>query len=205
MCPTYQATGEESMSTRGRANLIRSTLELRGGSDHPLFTQELEVALSNCLSCKACTTECPSNVNMALLKAELLHARIRKRGLNVRERFLSSLDLLGRLGCLLPSIVNGVSRLSPVRSLLNRTLGLAPERPLPAYAAQRFDHWFARQPAVASPTRGQVMLWDDTFVRYHEPEIGRAGQSVAGRGVRGRPAAPAPVLRPAGIQHGQPG
>jgi len=178
MCPTYQATGEESMSTRGRANLIRSTLELRGGSDHPLFTQELEVALSNCLSCKACTTECPSNVNMALLKAELLHARIRKRGLNVRERFLSSLDLLGRLGCLLPSIVNGVSRLSPVRSLLNRTLGLAPERPLPAYASQRFDHWFARQPAVASPTRGQVMLWDDTFVRYHEPEIGRAAVKV---------------------------
>jgi len=178
MCPTYQATGEEGMSTRGRSNLIRATLELRGGTDHPLFTQELEVALSNCLACKACTTECPSNVNMALLKAELLHARICKRGLNVRERFLSSLDQMGKLGCALPSLVNGVSRLSPVRSLLNRVLGLAPERPLPAYAAQRVDRWFARQPAGVGAARGQVMLWDDTFVRYHEPEIGRAAVKV---------------------------
>jgi FAD/FMN-containing dehydrogenase/Fe-S oxidoreductase len=178
MCPTYQATGEESMSTRGRANLIRSTLELRGGTEHPLFTQELEVALSNCLACKACTTECPSNVNMALLKAELLHAQIRQRGLNMRERFLSSLDRMGKLGCTLPSIVNGVSRLSPVRALINRLLGLAPERPLPAYAGQRFDRWFARQPAAASSPRGKVLLWDDTFVRYHEPEIGRAAVKV---------------------------
>ena len=77
MCPTFIATGEEIMSTRGRANAIRAALELRGvaGGD-PLRCAELDAALSNCLSCKACTTECPSNVNMALLKAELLHARI---------------------------------------------------------------------------------------------------------------------------------
>ncbi len=66
----------------------------------------LEAALSNCLSCKACTTECPSNVNLALLKAELLHARIRRDGLSWRERLLSSVDLLGRLGCRLPRLAN---------------------------------------------------------------------------------------------------
>ena len=178
MCPTYQATGEESMSTRGRSNLIRAALELRGTTPDALLAPELEVALSNCLACKACTTECPSNVNMALLKAELLHARIRRRGMNVRERFLSSLDLMGKLGCALPSLVNGVSRLSLVRSLINRVLGLAAERPLPEYATQRFDHWFARQPKVRNAARGRVLLWDDTFVRYHEPEIGRAAVKV---------------------------
>lgn len=178
MCPTYQATGEESMSTRGRSNLIRAALELRGTTPDALLAPELEVALSNCLSCKACTTECPSNVNMALLKAELLHARIRRRGLNVRERFLSSLDTMGKLGCALPSLVNGVSRLSLVRAVINRVLGLAAERPLPEYATQRFDHWFGHQPKVTNAARGKVLLWDDTFVRYHEPEIGRAAVKV---------------------------
>ena len=100
MCPTFIATGEEIMSTRGRANAIRAALELRGvaGGD-PLRCAELEAALSNCLSCKACTTECPSNVNMALLKAELLHARIQRDGLSWRERLFSSVDFLGKLGC----------------------------------------------------------------------------------------------------------
>ena len=178
MCPTYLATGEEIMSTRGRANAIRSALELRGGAGDPLFSPELEAALTNCLSCKACTTECPSNVNMALLKAELLHARNRRRGMNLREHLLSSLDLMGKLGCALPSISNGFAGLSAVRSLLNRILGLAPERRLPSYAAQRFDRWFARQRPATVPARGRVMLWDDTFVRYHEPEIGRAAVKV---------------------------
>ncbi len=96
MCPTFIATGEEIMSTRGRANAIRAALELRGvTSGDPLRCAELEAALSNCLSCKACTTECPSNVNLALLKAELLHARIRRDGLSWRERLVSSVDFLG--------------------------------------------------------------------------------------------------------------
>src|SRR2546425_11538853 len=107
MCPTFIVTGEEIMSTRGRANAIRAALELRGAENgDPLHSMELEAALSNCLSCKACTTECPSNVNMALLKAELLHARIQRDGLSLRERAFSSLDFLGKVGCRLPWLAN---------------------------------------------------------------------------------------------------
>jgi ferredoxin len=106
MCPTFLATGEEYMSTRGRANAIRAALELRFGGGDPLRAAELEAALSNCLSCKACTTECPSNVNLALLKAELTHARHQRDGLPLRERMLSAVDLLGQLGCMMPSIAN---------------------------------------------------------------------------------------------------
>ena len=98
MCPTFLVTGDEIMSTRGRANAIRAALELRGIEGDALRSTELDTALGNCLSCRACTTECPSNVNLALLKAELLHARIRRDGLNLRERLLSSVDRLGRLG-----------------------------------------------------------------------------------------------------------
>ena len=199
MCPTFIVTGEEIMSTRGRANAIRAALESRGVTGDPLRSTELEAALGNCLSCKACVTECPSNVNLALLKAELLHARHRRDGLPLRERLISSVDLLGRLGCLLPATANAALRSRSLRAVLQKTLGLDARRPLPAYAAQRFDHWFARHPQPGQSTRGRVILWDDTFVRYHEPHIGvsavavleAAGFEVAlphGRKCCGRPA-----------------
>jgi len=144
-----------------------------------LRSAELQAALSNCLSCKACTSECPSNVNMSLLKAELLQARIRRDGLPLRERVLSSADLLGKLGCLMPRLANAALDSLLVRSFLAKTLGVAWQRPLPHYARQRFDRWFAGRPAPPSKApRGRVVLWDDTFVRYHEPQIGMAAVKV---------------------------
>jgi len=182
MCPTFMVTGEEVMSTRGRANVIRAVLEGRGVQNGELLeSAELDAALSNCLSCKACTTECPSNVNMALLKAELSHARIAARGLSMRERLLSSVDLLGRVGSRMPRLANWMMESLVVRSFLAKTLGLAWQRPLPRYAAQRFDRWFARREAAGVATRGRVVLWDDTFVRYHEPQIGVAAVNVLER------------------------
>jgi FAD/FMN-containing dehydrogenase/Fe-S oxidoreductase len=188
MCPTFLATGEEYMSTRGRANAIRAALELRF-QDDPLRSEELDAALSNCLSCKACTVECPSNVNLALLKAELMYARHRRDGLPLRERVLSHVDLLGRLGCLMPGMANASLDSPLIRRVMRRTLGLTDRRPLPHYARQRFDHWFNRTVGTprcgvrsaqrADPTRrGEIILWDDTFVRYHEPHIGIAAVKV---------------------------
>jgi Fe-S oxidoreductase len=245
MCPTFLATGEEYMSTRGRANAIRAALELRF-QDDPLRAAELDAALSNCLSCKACTVECPSNVNLALLKAELIYARHRRDGLPLRERILSNVDLLGRIGCMMPGIANAMLDSPFIRRLMQKTLGLTDKRPLPHYAAQRFDQWFygpssrakrsevegprrtandvartktgsldfarddgrsllvgrdavepqrtingstasagpaseSATPALRRPTsrsRGDVILWDDTFVRYHEPHIGIAAVKV---------------------------
>lgn len=179
MCPTFLVTGEEIMSTRGRANAIRAALEIRGEANgDALRSAELEAALSNCLSCKACTNECPSNVNLALLKAELLHARIQRDGLSMRERLLSRLDFLGKAGCRMPRLANAALDSLLVRSLLAKTLGLAWQRPLPRYALQRFDRWFERRKPPAAAPRGRVILWDDTFVRYHEPHIGIAAVKV---------------------------
>ncbi|HWX21612.1 MAG TPA: FAD-linked oxidase C-terminal domain-containing protein, partial [Candidatus Binatia bacterium] len=179
MCPTFLATGQELMSTRGRANAIRAALELRGveGGD-ALGSAELDAALSNCLSCKACTSECPSNVNMALLKAELLHARIERDGLTWRQRLFSSVDVLGRLGCSSPRLANQMLDSILVRSVLCKMFGLAWQRVLPHYARQRFDRWFARHERPATAPLGRVVLWDDTFVRYHEPHIGIAAVKV---------------------------
>jgi Fe-S oxidoreductase len=88
-----------------------------------LESAELDAALSNCLSCKACTTECPSNVNMALLKAELSHARIAARGLSMRERLLSSVDLLGRVGSRMPRLANWMMESLVVRSFPREDVG----------------------------------------------------------------------------------
>lgn len=175
MCPTYVATNEEFMSTRGRANAIRAALEQRGvkGGD-PLRAVELDAALSNCLSCKACTTECPSNVNLALLKAELQYARIRRDGLTFHQRLFSSVDRLGRLGCMMPRVANRMLEFGWLRTVLAGLTGVSAERPLPRYARQRFDRWFAQHRRTRPLTRGRVILWDDTFVRYHDPHIGIA-------------------------------
>ena len=210
MCPTFIATGDEIMSTRGRANIIRAALEMRVNGHDPLRSDELDAALSNCLSCKGCTPECPSNVNLALLKAEMLYARHRRDGLPLGERVFSNVDLLGRIGCTAPRLANAFVNLAPIRRFLERAIGISAKRSLPHYASKRFDRWFAkrmvgsarcadRTPQRGVPTRGKVVLWDDTFTRYHEPEIGIAAVKVletAGfevellknRGCCGRPA-----------------
>jgi len=193
MCPTFIATHDEIMSTRGRANIIRAALELRTNGHDPLKSDELDTALSNCLSCKGCTPECPSNVNLALLKAEMLYARWRRDGLPLRERIFSNVDLLGKLGCVMPKLTNRLLDSKPVRVALEKTFGISAQRSLPHYASERFDKWFARrmdatprcvfekqsgEAPLLQKKRGAVILWDDTFVRYHEPHIGIAAVKV---------------------------
>src|SRR5438552_3148204 len=208
MCPTFMATGEEIMSTRGRANIIRAALELRVNGHDPLKSEELDAALSNCLSCKGCTPECPSNVNLALLKAEMLHARWRRDGLPLRERVFSNIDLLGKIGCAMPALANSILDFKPLRALMETALGISARRSFPPYTRERFDKWFEKH-AVAGggnpraskkfatragtaitdrgyngahraplQKRGNVILWDDTFVRYHEPHVGIAAVKV---------------------------
>ena len=132
------------MSTRGRANIIRAALELRVSGNDPLRSTELDAALSNCLSCKGCTPECPSNVNLSLLKAELMHARYRRDGMPLRERFLSNVDLLGKIGCAMPAFANGLLDYRPVRVAMEKTIGLSARRSLPHYTEERFDRWFVK-------------------------------------------------------------
>lgn len=178
MCPTFMATGEEGMSTRGRANLIRAALEMRGSGEDPLRAAELEYALSNCLSCKACITECPSNVNLPLLKAELLHARAKRDGLTSLQRLVSSVDAMGRFGCAAPRLANAILGSQSVRHIIGKIFGISGERATPTFARERFDRWFGKSEHNTSGHYGRVVLWDDTFTRYHEPNIGIAAVKV---------------------------
>src|SRR5213082_2842531 len=167
MCPTFMATHEEVMSTRGRANIVRAALELRVNGDDPLHSAELEAALSNCLSCKGCTPECPSNVNLVLLKAELLYAAIRKHGLGLQERILSRPDLLGEIGCAFPRMANAALRFAPLRTLMEKTIGLSAKRSLPKYASERFDRWFARR--SSRPEQSEVEDSRGSYLKAYAP------------------------------------
>jgi len=128
-------------------------------------------------------------VNLALLKAEMLHARWCRDGLPLRERILSNVDLLGKLGCLMPKLTNRLLGSKAVRIAMEKTIGISGRRSLPHYASERFDRWLAQHCSgglrpphgaqrVPLPDRGKVILWDDTFVRYHEPNIGIAAVKV---------------------------
>ncbi|MGD8441744.1 MAG: FAD-linked oxidase C-terminal domain-containing protein, partial [Holophagae bacterium] len=146
MCPTFVATGDEALSTRGRANTIRAALEGRFGVD-PTRAPELEGVLASCLSCKACKTECPSNVDLAALKAELLATRHDEHGAPVFDLVVAASDRVGRLGTALPWLANAALRSAPVRRLVEATLGVAADAPLPPFTRHRFDRWFHRRPA----------------------------------------------------------
>jgi len=176
MCPSYMATSDEEHSTRGRANALRNVLNGRQAPAE--FTgKRLYEVMDLCLECKGCKAECPSNVDMAKLKYEFLHHYYQANGLPLRNRLFGRIERLSRLGSRMPGLVNAVSALPVSRWLLEKVAGIDRRRPLPALAPETFTDWFARRTAPPA-TRGEVVLFHDTFVTYNTPEIGRAAVEV---------------------------
>lgn len=169
MCPTYRATRDESLSTRARANALR--LGLNGTFDG-IGDPALAPVLDTCLACKACKTECPSNVDMARLRSEALAARHAQHGTPPREHLVVASPRLARLlsGPLAP-IANAVAASRPVRWLNDKLLGLDARRVPPAYARVPFERWFAAHRAPDGE-RPEVVLFDDTWLRYHDTAVG---------------------------------
>ncbi len=136
MCPSYRALRSEQHSTRGRANTLREVLT-RNQHDDPFAHPALHEALDLCLSCKACTSECPSSVDMTNLKAEYLH---QKGNTSFRTRLIAANETLYGLGGKVPGLANfGLKLFSPV---LKKVAGIAAERSLPAFPKQSLRSWF---------------------------------------------------------------
>src|SRR5262245_36738091 len=172
MCPSYMATRDEEHSTRARANALRAALS--GRLPRSEFTgRRLYEVMDLCLECKGCKAECPSNVDMAKMKYEFLHHYYQEHGLPLRNRLFGRIARLNALGARIPALANWLAGLSPSRVLLEKVAGIDRRRPLPAFAASTFTDWFARHEAPA-PSRGEVVLFHDTFVTYNTPEIGIA-------------------------------
>ena len=199
MCPSFQATRDEKDSTRGRANLLR--LAITGQLGFEGFTDpHVHEVLDLCLECKACKSECPTNVDMARLKAEFLHQYHRKHGFPWRNRVFGHVAELGRIGCALAPVSNWLARSGPSRWLNEKLLGIDRRRMPPAFARRSLVRRFSSLPwNEQSEAASRVLLFPDTFTNYFEPEVGEAAIELLQRaGLRGhaRPAGPA-LLRPA--------
>ncbi len=184
MCPSFMATRDEEHSTRGRANALRSAIS--GALPLNALTGErVHEVMDLCLGCKACKAECPSNVDMAKLKYELLTQRRREYGPSLRDRLLGNIDRLGKLGSALAPVSNWTVGSDAAADVLERVSGIDRRRRLPAFASQTFDQWLRARPETAQvPSegreggRGRVVLFNDTFTNYNHPEIGRAAVTV---------------------------
>ncbi|MBM3226302.1 MAG: FAD-binding protein, partial [Candidatus Tectomicrobia bacterium] len=177
MCPSYMATRDEKHSTRGRANALRAVISGRLPQEE--FTSHgLHDVLDLCLECKACKTECPSNVDMAKLKYEFLSQYYAKHGTPLRARLFAHIGTLSRLGQATAPLTNWLAQ-SALGRWAQRALGIASQRTLPPFAERTFSEWFRarRQPAQAG-RRGQVVLFHDTFVEYNYPAVGQAATQL---------------------------
>ena len=153
--------------------------------------------LDLCLECKACKSECPTNVDMARLKAEFLHQYHRKHGLPWRNRVFGHVAELGRIGCALAPVSNWLARSGPSRWLNEKLLGIDRRRMPPAFArrslVQRFPGLAGQFDAVRSSSNTGCLLFPDTFTNYFEPEVGAAAIELlqSSRAARSRSARPA--------------
>jgi Fe-S oxidoreductase/FAD/FMN-containing dehydrogenase len=188
MCPSYMATRDEKDSTRGRANALRLAMSSQLGRD-ALTSKELYEVLDLCLECKACKTECPSNVDMAKMKSEFLHHYHKANGTKLRERVFAYSPRMAKLNAgLLAPIVNATLSIAPIRKAINGFLGVAVERELPTYATTTLPSWFRRRKRRKLPANApEVVLFNDTYANYHEAGIGRwAVRVLEGLGYRVR-------------------
>jgi len=174
MCPSYMATREEKHSTRGRAHLLWELLQgevLENGWQN----DDVKDALDLCLSCKACKSECPTNVDLATYKAEFLSHYYEGRSRPLNAYAFGMIDRWARMASYTPRLANAFGKFGPTAGLAKRLLHIAPQRDLPQFATSTFRSRVAgRSRAEGSP----VLLWADTFTNYFQPHIAEAAYTV---------------------------
>jgi FAD/FMN-containing dehydrogenase/Fe-S oxidoreductase len=175
MCPSYRATHEEKYVTRGRARMLFEMLQgevLREGWRN----EQIKEALELCLSCKSCKAECPVQVDMATYKAEFL-AHYYQGRLRPRQAYTMGLiHLWVQVAMWAPRLINLMTRLPGLRSVIKWGAGIASSRQLPRFAPQSFRQQFECR--TLSENGQEVLLWTDTFTNNFQPEIATAAVEV---------------------------
>jgi len=183
MCPSYMATRNEQDSTRGRANMLRHMLTHPRDVTNPWDSDEIKGVMDLCLSCKACKSECPSNVDMARLKAEWQQHHHDTHGIPLRTRMVAGFSSAMRLASYAPGIYNRVVAPPVLSGWIKRVSGFALERSLPALHRTTLAAWHARHanPVSLDYPHGHVHLFCDEFTNYNDTHVGIAAIELLNR------------------------
>ena len=172
MCPSYMATRNEKDTTRARANILREFLthsDKINRFDH----KEIHEVMDLCLSCKGCKSECPSNVDMAKLKAEWLQHYYDANGVPLRSRLIANFSASAKAGALVPGLYNFVMTNDAISKLVKRFSGFAAERSMPTLYKTTLRQWYKKhKPARDRRSIKRVYLFCDEFTNYNDTEIG---------------------------------
>jgi len=173
MCPSYMVTRNEKDTTRGRANMLREFLtrsEKANRFDH----KEIRDTMDLCISCKGCKSECPSNVDVAKLKAEFLQHYYDANGISLRTRMIGNFTRLNKLASLVPGAYNFLFQNDLASNAAKKAIGFAPQRSLPLLHTTTLRAWFKKHQKEVrpTPTKGVVQLFCDEFTDFNDTEIG---------------------------------
>ncbi|MFK5973586.1 MAG: FAD-linked oxidase C-terminal domain-containing protein, partial [Flavobacteriaceae bacterium] len=172
MCPSYHATKNEKDTTRGRANALREFLT---SSEKPnRFDQkELKEVFDLCLSCKACASECPSNVDVAALKAEFLYQYQEVNGYPLRSKLFAHNTKLNKIGSRVSGLTNAIYDSKILSSLLKKVVGVAAERSLPKVYSFNFNKHLQQLKIQNTISKQKIVLYIDEFTNYLDVELGK--------------------------------
>ena len=172
MCPSFIGTREEEHSTRGRANALRSIIS--GALPHTEFTDErLQEVLDLCLGCKACKAECPSNVDMAKIKYEVMAHYHKANGLPLHRRLFGEIGALAPLGSMFSPFSNWAVNNGISKWIAEKLVGVDRRRDMPTFVRPTYEQWFQKRRSRRTSDK-KVVLFPDTFMNYSEPSIGKA-------------------------------
>jgi FAD/FMN-containing dehydrogenase/Fe-S oxidoreductase len=174
MCPSYMATRDEHDVTRARANILREFLT-HSTRHNPFDHKEIYEVMDLCLSCKACKSECPSNVDVAKLKAEFLQHYYDAHGIPLRTRLIANITRLNRIGSIWPWFYNLFMRQPQISRTINKIIGFAPDRSMPLLQRQTLNQWmkgYVKHLGKEQTSQGRVYLFNDEFTNYNDTTIG---------------------------------
>jgi Fe-S oxidoreductase len=180
MCPSFQATHDETFSTRGRANLLRAMMapikpssgkEGKQGSIGSTRIEKVWESLDMCLACKGCKSECPSGVDMAKLKYEYMHHYYISHHRRLRDYLFGYIGVVAPLGSLFAPIVNCIMRWQVLRRWMDRFFGLSCHRPFPTFAPRSAINTLPPPSSSGFGVHPTVLFLRDTFNHYFYPEV----------------------------------
>jgi len=170
MCPSYRATKDEKDTTRARANVLREFLT-NSDQVNKFNHTELKEVFDLCLSCKACASECPSNVDIAALKAEFLHQYYKENGIPFRSKLFADNVKWNKLGSITPTLTNAILS----TPMAKKIMGIAPKRSIPKLANKSFFKWYQKNKKKFENkdySKGKIYLFMDEYTNFYDVNIG---------------------------------